>query len=573
LKQPEPDQDSSLGKVFLGKYRIVRLLARGGMGTIYLARNEGAAGFVKPVVVKRILPGSVDAMALRMFEREARIMSHLRHPGIVDVIDFSAEDDGYLMVLDYVHGYHLGKWYRWVQRARGPFAVDVAVHVMANVLDALHYAHTLTDTDGNALRVIHRDIKPSNIMTDVEGHVKLLDFGIAQMVTDRTEQTDTTQVVKGTFAYLAPELLRSGGEPTALSDVYACGVVLHEVLSGRNEFRQPDLAMTAARVLRHEPRPLADLRNDVTPALSAVIAEAMEKDPNRRHGSAQEFAKALRAARKLDGEKAAEQVAREVWSDYRDPDFIEALGVDSLDALERAWKNPPDKLLAAPSTYRTRTPVPGIVGPDDETRAIVGPGKKRAVSQPSLATVGGRKRIPAWAWLAVIVAVGAVAGAAAVVRFEKEPPAPVVQVHAFGNVTETATAPEVEAKEAGSEAGAGAGAEAGPEKTTVRPVAKRKGALEDPFRAYEWDIETQCMQRHTALAQKFPQLSVRFSVDRAGVVEDADLKPEAAEKTELGACVLGFARKTRFDKQAVAKVIPAGESRVGFSVPLRVRPQ
>ena len=114
----ENDANDLVGRVVLGRYRIVRAIARGGMGMIYLARMEGAADFVKPVVVKRMLSEHADQSALKMFKREARIMSMLRHPGIVSVTDFGKEDADFLLVMDYVHGFHLGRWTSYVQQSQ-----------------------------------------------------------------------------------------------------------------------------------------------------------------------------------------------------------------------------------------------------------------------------------------------------------------------------------------------------------------------------------------------------------------------------------------------------------------------
>ena len=115
------------------------------MGVIYLARREGAAGFVKPVVIKQAVPDSAaggDSM-LAQLAREARIMSNLSHPGIVSVINFAEENGSYLLVLDYVQGYNLGQWRKYVQHAGRAFPSAMALHLVERVLEALHYAHTL----------------------------------------------------------------------------------------------------------------------------------------------------------------------------------------------------------------------------------------------------------------------------------------------------------------------------------------------------------------------------------------------------------------------------------------------
>lgn len=244
--------DDFLGRVVLGRYRIVHNLAKGGMGVIYLARSEGAAGFAKPVVVKRIITQYVDDDGVvQMFKREARIMSNMRHPGVVSVLDFGHEDGAYLMVLEYVHGYHAGRWRRFVQTRGDNFPTEFAVQIVICVLDALHYAHTLIGPDGKPLRIIHRDVSPSNVLIDVDGHVKLADFGIAR-ATDLTSLTASTAML-GTPAYMAPE-----GDASVQADLYATGVVLYEMLTGHPPFE----GATAQEIFRkhlQEPPDLAKL--------------------------------------------------------------------------------------------------------------------------------------------------------------------------------------------------------------------------------------------------------------------------------------------------------------------------
>src|SRR5690606_21092966 len=130
---------------------------------------------------------------IKMFKREARLMSQLRHPGIVAVLECGDANHDHYMVLEYVHGFHLGQWHRFLRRTSGPFPAEILVGVIARVLDALHYAHTLRAGDGSPLHIVHRDVSPSNVLVDVEGHVKLADFGIARSQ-DQTEQTEENTI-------------------------------------------------------------------------------------------------------------------------------------------------------------------------------------------------------------------------------------------------------------------------------------------------------------------------------------------------------------------------------------------
>ena len=123
--------EDRLGRVVLGRYRIVAELGKGGMGAVYLGRTEGAAGFTRPVVIKHILPDLMtDPSAGKMFAREARILSNLQHPGIVNILDFAEERGAYIMVMEYVHGYDLSRWAAYLTLTGGDFPIDHGIHIM-----------------------------------------------------------------------------------------------------------------------------------------------------------------------------------------------------------------------------------------------------------------------------------------------------------------------------------------------------------------------------------------------------------------------------------------------------------
>src|SRR5262249_4190986 len=159
--------------------------------------------------------------------------------------------------------------------------VDLALEILIDVLEALHYAHTLTDADGKPTVIVHRDVTPSNVLIDVAGHVKLLDFGIARSSRDATEPDAEGPKVKGKFPFIAPEIF-GGGEPNARTDVYAAAVLLHEVLSGKNELAGPDMQTTLFNALQHVPRRLDEIRYDVPKPVADAVAKGLEKSPEFR---------------------------------------------------------------------------------------------------------------------------------------------------------------------------------------------------------------------------------------------------------------------------------------------------
>jgi len=588
-RAPGGGDDTMIGHAVLDRFRIVRKLAAGGMGMIYLARTEGAAGFVRPVVVKRILPHLVgDYEMVKMFTREAKILSKLRHPGIVGIHEFAKEDDAYVMVLEYVHGFNLSRWVPYYRKTRGAFPAAIASHVLVQVLDALHYAHTLRDTDGTPLHIVHRDVTPSNILLDTDGHVKLADFGIARM---RNEATEITQqgLIKGKFAYLAPELFRHDGGASPATDVYSCGVVLHQVLVGRNEFRGRDPSDTMGRVLSHVATRVDDVRDDVSSELGDIVARALAKDPQDRFASALEFADALRAARLAPPERVAARLGELVHEDFRNPKMAEALGATPLDELERAWLDIPDQALRPVEPHFEGPTVRGRADPSDDSRTFLRPVGDDDPSSTGVGAAGARRP---WAVNALILALGAGLVVALFLALrgpgDAEPP-PVLVVGSNG-VAPPAT-PQVDGPprpgpddrtSPGTEGDGAAGADRasaspeGPTGAAARPGSP--GADADPstprrprptparritqaFGRQQAALE-RCMNTHAAAIEGNPRLSIRLEVAGDGSVRRAEVVPPAIGATSLGRCLVEVSRQARFDPS---------DGNVTVRIPLRLR--
>ena len=333
---PQSDPNSLVGDVVLGRYRLTTAVAEGGMGVIYLARQEGDAGFKRPAVIKRLRPEiGGDASMVDLFMREARILSQLQHPGIVGVLDFAVEAGCHVMALEYVRGYHVGLWSRYLRHESLPFDPQLVIHIVAAVLDTLEYVHTRTDAEGKALNIVHRDVTPSNVMVDTEGHVKLLDFGIARSEQEATKDASAGSI-KGKFSYLSPEVL-DGGKATQLGDIYSCGVMLHALIWGRNAFLASTPAETLRRVLLEGLPPLAE-HFEVPEGLDAVIAKATTRDPKERYQSAAEFAREARKLLEYDQKTLSEKL-RATAQKISAPDAIpKVLELPTLEARDRSWR-------------------------------------------------------------------------------------------------------------------------------------------------------------------------------------------------------------------------------------------
>jgi serine/threonine protein kinase len=272
------------GPVAFGRYVLLEQLALGGMAEIFLAKAVGEAGFEKAFVVKRVLPHLTLAHGfVEMFLDEARIAAQLNHPGIVQIFDLGKQDGDYYFAMEYLAGEDVSAVVRRCEELGRRIPVDVAVKIAAAAAEALHYAHRYHTPDGRPLGIVHRDISPSNLFVTYHGTVKVLDFGIAR-AEQRLQQTRAGHI-KGKAAYMAPEQAR-GEQVDARADVWALGVCLHEMLTGRRLFLRDSSGDTLLAVREGPiPRP-RELRPEIPVELDALIMQALERDVSRRCPSA-----------------------------------------------------------------------------------------------------------------------------------------------------------------------------------------------------------------------------------------------------------------------------------------------
>jgi eukaryotic-like serine/threonine-protein kinase len=253
-----------------GRYRILRRLGAGGMATVFLAEDERLG---RQVAVKRLHADSTDATVQRL-EREARLGASLNHPNVVTVYDVHSDDEGALVVMEYVDGETLSAALR-----RGPLGPDRALDVVRSVASALDHVH--------GAGVVHRDVKPGNVLLGNDGGVKLVDLGIAH-ATEHTRLT-LTGTVLGTASYMAPEQLE-GERVGPAADTYALAAVAFEALSGRKA-RMGSSPVQVAHAIATDPPP--DLRSvwpEATPETAAALSRGMARDPGARPRSAGELA-------------------------------------------------------------------------------------------------------------------------------------------------------------------------------------------------------------------------------------------------------------------------------------------
>jgi len=269
-----------------GRYQLLERLAVGGMAEIFRAKQSGAHGFEKVLVIKRMLPHlAVEAEFLHMFIDEAKLQSQLTHPKVVQVLEFGQVEGQYYMALEFIDGLDALGLLRACAHRRQRLPVRLAVHVAAEVLDALDFAHGKLDDDGVALGVVHRDVSPSNIFISRRGDVKLGDFGIARAAEAGRHSKTQAGTLKGKYGYMAPEQV-TGGDVDGRADQFAVGIVLAEMLMGRRLFTAPNdldvlLMVRDARLDR-----LDRHGGDIPPPLRAVLNRMLARLPGDRFPSA-----------------------------------------------------------------------------------------------------------------------------------------------------------------------------------------------------------------------------------------------------------------------------------------------
>jgi eukaryotic-like serine/threonine-protein kinase len=275
----------------IGRYEVLGQLAAGGMAEILLARLSGPADFRRAVVIKRILRGyAANETFVTMFLDEARIVASLRHANVVHVQELGESDGEAFLVMEYVAGENASSLLKRCVASGEPLDPRLAAYVVAEICAGLHAAHELTDDSGRSQNLVHRDVSPHNILIAYDGHVKLVDFGVA-LVDQRAARTEPGEV-KGKFDYMSPE--QGLGKPLdRRSDIFSLGIVLYELSTSRRLFKRPSAAKTIEAICREPIVPPSRTHPTYPDKLDVVVMKALAKNPEDRYATAAEMRRDL----------------------------------------------------------------------------------------------------------------------------------------------------------------------------------------------------------------------------------------------------------------------------------------
>ena len=275
----------------IGRYEIVQRLGHGGMATVYLCRATGSAGFEKLVAIKVIHPHlAAEPEFVEMFLEEARIAAKIQSPHVAGILDLGEDEGLYYMVMEYIDGETLSGLLRQLRPRDERLPLAVVLQILIDACEGLTAVHDLRDVDGHPYGLVHRDVSPQNLMVGFDGWTKIVDFGLAKATGKRHTHTGH---LRGKLAYMSPEQAR--GRPlTAAADLFALGVVLWELLTGKRLFAGETDAETLDNVMRCELPSLAALRPDVPPRLIELLHRALAREPKDRLASAETMLTELR---------------------------------------------------------------------------------------------------------------------------------------------------------------------------------------------------------------------------------------------------------------------------------------
>ena len=319
-----------------GRYEEICEIASGGMATVHLAKNLDTQ---RLAAVKSLHPHLMaDDDVVQNFIDENHIVSRICHPNVVPVLEVAQNDAGYYQAMEYVDGAPLGKLLVFCIRGGSWLSIEACARVAIDTLEGLDAAHQLKNNAGELTGVVHRDVGPANILVDVFGMARVIDFGVATMAVRYTAPGSDN--IKGRLAYMAPEQAKTPKDVDRRADLFSVGVVLWELLAARRLFKGKSENETLQNLLGQEIPSLGLIREDVEPELEALVAKALDRDPEQRFQTAREFIDALNEAvdvESVDTRKELGQLVVDAFGEELAERRQSALQAAEADAQVPAW--------------------------------------------------------------------------------------------------------------------------------------------------------------------------------------------------------------------------------------------
>jgi len=529
-----PADDTQIPQVAerYGRYEIVRKLASGGMGEVFLARSVGVAGFQKYVVIKKILPHLVEQpQFVEGLVREAKLLVMLDHPNIVQVLDLGVEGKDYFMAMEFVHGYNMATIAHYCAQKRVVIPANACVAITLGVLGGLEYAHSLTTPEGQRQNIIHRDVSPQNVMISRDGRVKLTDFGIAKVLNEA--EGEHTQSLKGKFRYMAPEVV-DGQRIDQRYDIFATGILLFEGLCRRHLFGGRNDVDILNQVREVRIPPIERYHPGVAKALVSATHKALAKTPERRYQNASAFARDLREAIKPCGEAEANEELRDFIADiYERPDFpVNKPKLPDLQAVELEV---------------TRSVVLESHLPAAPAREVRGP----AVGAGAPPSRGNRLAL----WLMALAIIGIGGGLAymflvVLPSLKGGGDGPVPDIYEVGQV-DAAITPKVDAEVVLPVDARVLTPDKGrtkrvPKTPSCKPKVFTQAVGLRAIKRYYLRPAAGCINKHRALATTATKITIAWKIAKSGKVKGVSIAPATQQGSALGRCMLRAARRVRF---------------------------
>ncbi|RYE89305.1 MAG: serine/threonine protein kinase, partial [Myxococcales bacterium] len=275
----------------IGRYEFLIPVAEGGMASVWAARMKGTRGFQKNLAVKMMLSSLSDNPQFeQMFLDEARIASKIHHPNVVEIFDLGEESEVLYIVMEYIDGEPLSTVFRTAQKKQG-VPLPIALRIISEACAGLHAAHELLDDSGELLGLVHRDVSPQNILVSYDGAVKIVDFGVA-LAEGRNSDKTSAGTVKGKAPYMSPE--QALGRPLdRRTDIFALGIVLYHLTTGRHPFRADTDILTLHNIIENEPPAPSSIVASYPRPLESVVLKAIEKNADKRFQTMEEFELAI----------------------------------------------------------------------------------------------------------------------------------------------------------------------------------------------------------------------------------------------------------------------------------------